>query len=85
MKYLKRFLCERPAALLSFVIIIPAVPLLMAFQNWDDHNRSDRYTARDIGANYLKSTDKNAILFTYGDNDSFRSGIHRMWKVSEQM
>lgn len=47
------------------------VPVLMAFQNWDDHDRSGRYTARDIGANYLKSTDKNAILFTYGDNDSF--------------
>jgi hypothetical protein len=43
----------------------------MATQNWDDHDRSGRYTARDIGANYLKSVDKNAILFTYGDNDSF--------------
>lgn len=68
---LKKILSERPAALLSFLIVIPAVPLLMASQNWDDHDRSDRYTARDIGANYLKSTDKNAILFTYGDNDSF--------------
>ena len=43
----------------------------MGAQNWDDHNRSGRYTARDIGANYLKSCDKNSILFTYGDNDSF--------------
>ena len=43
----------------------------MAFQNWDDHDRSGRYTARDIGANYLKSCAPNSILFTYGDNDSF--------------
>ena len=43
----------------------------MATQNWDDHDRSGRYTARDIGANYLKSCAPNSILFTYGDNDSF--------------
>jgi tetratricopeptide (TPR) repeat protein len=43
----------------------------MAVQNWDDHDRSGRYTARDIGANYLKSCAPNSILFTYGDNDSF--------------
>jgi hypothetical protein len=55
----------------TFVALLLAVPVLMASQNWDDHNRSGRYTARDIGANYLKSCDKNAILFTYGDNDSF--------------
>jgi hypothetical protein len=55
----------------TFVALLLAVPVLMASQNWNDHNRSGRYTARDIGANYLKSCDKNAILFTYGDNDSF--------------
>ena len=43
----------------------------MATQNWDDHDRSGRYTARDIGANYLKSCAPNSVLFTYGDNDSF--------------
>ena len=43
----------------------------MGAQNWDDHDRSGRYTARDIGANYLKSCAPNSILFTYGDNDSF--------------
>jgi hypothetical protein len=56
---------------LTFTGLLLAVPVLMASQNWDDHDRSGRYTARDIGANYLKSCDKNAILFTYGDNDSF--------------
>lgn len=48
-----------------------AVPVLMAAQNWDDHDRSDRYTAREIARNYLDSCDKNAILFTNGDNDTF--------------
>jgi hypothetical protein len=43
----------------------------MGAQNWDDHSRAGRYTARDIGANYLKSCAPNSILFTYGDNDSF--------------
>jgi hypothetical protein len=43
----------------------------MGAQNWDDHDRSGRYTARDIGANYLRSCAPNSILFTYGDNDSF--------------
>jgi hypothetical protein len=55
----------------AFLVLLFAVPVLLATQNWNDHNRSGRYTARDIGANYLKSCDKNAILFTYGDNDSF--------------
>ncbi|MDX2414364.1 MAG: DUF2723 domain-containing protein [Bacteroidales bacterium] len=55
----------------SFIISLAAIPLLMLTQNWDDHNRSGRYTARDIGSNYLNSCDENAILFTYGDNDSF--------------
>jgi hypothetical protein len=43
----------------------------MGNQNWNDHDRSKRYTARDIGEDYLKSVAPNAILFTYGDNDSF--------------
>ena len=43
----------------------------MIVQNYDDHDRSDRYTARDIASNYLSSCDENAILLTYGDNDSF--------------
>lgn len=47
------------------------VPLQMAAQNWDDHDRSNRTIARDMGYNYLSSCDKDAILFTYGDNDTF--------------
>lgn len=48
-----------------------AVPFIMAKENWDDHNRSDRYTSRDFAKNYLESCDKNAVLFTNGDNDTF--------------
>jgi hypothetical protein len=47
------------------------VPALMAQQNWDDHDRSNRYVARDFGHNYLVSCRPNAIIFTNGDNDTF--------------
>lgn len=48
-----------------------AAPLLMAAQNWDDHDRSGKYTAIAMAKNYLDSCDQNAILFTIGDNDTF--------------
>jgi hypothetical protein len=48
-----------------------AVPVLMAIQNWDDHDRSERYTAVALAKSYLDSCDPNAILFTIGDNDTF--------------
>ena len=48
-----------------------AVPVLMGCQNWDDHDRSNRYTARDIAYNYLNSCDPDAIIITHGDNDTF--------------
>jgi len=47
------------------------VPYRMASQNWDDHDRSGRYVARDFGANYLESCEPNAVIFTNGDNDTF--------------
>jgi hypothetical protein len=68
---LKKITAEKPALIISFVVSFLAVPVLMGSQNWDDHDRSGRYTARDIGSNYLKSVAPNSILFTYGDNDSF--------------
>ena len=68
---LQKYLGNKGSLAVTFIGLIAAVPVLMGAQNWDDHNRSGRYTARDIGANYLKSCDKNSILFTYGDNDSF--------------
>jgi predicted negative regulator of RcsB-dependent stress response len=47
------------------------IPFRMASQNWDDHDRSGRHVARDFGANYLESCEKDAIIFTNGDNDTF--------------
>lgn len=61
-----------PAVTASICAIVALiVPIQMASQNWDDHNRSNRYTARDVAYNYLESTDPNAILVTFGDNDTF--------------
>jgi len=48
-----------------------AAPVLMASQNWDDHDRADRYTATAMAKNYLESCEPNAILYTIGDNDTF--------------
>ena len=59
------------AGTLSTVVCLVAVPGLMAKEGWDDHNRSHRYTSRDIAWNYLQSTAPNAIIFTNGDNDTF--------------
>lgn len=53
------------------VLCLFAVPVLMASQEWDDHDRSDRYMARDFARNYLESCEPNAILITFGDNDTF--------------
>ncbi len=72
---LYRFLRDRvrakTAAILATALPLFASPVWMVGQNWDDHDRSNRYTARDMSANYLKSTDANAILLTHGDNDTF--------------
>ena len=58
-------------AVITVILCILLVPGIMAWQNWDDHDRSGRYTVRDIAKNYLDSCDENAILFTNGDNDTF--------------
>lgn len=54
-------------------ISLLAVPALMGFQNWDDHDRSDRYTAQSMARSYLESIqeDVGAMIFTIGDNDTF--------------
>lgn len=51
--------------------LIVAVPGLMCSENWDDHDRSGRYAARDFGKNMLNSCGQNAILFTSADNDTY--------------
>lgn len=54
-----------------FVGTLLAVPVLMASQEWDDHDRSNRTASLDYGVNYLESCPKNAVLFTNGDNDTY--------------
>ena len=61
----------RTAIAAGTVLITLLVPAQMASQNWDDHDRSNRYAARDFGANYLKSCEQDAIIFCNGDNDTF--------------
>jgi hypothetical protein len=51
--------------------VLLGVPALMASENWDDHDRSNRYTAVEMAKNYLNSVGHNGILITHGDNDTF--------------
>ena len=62
---------ELPAAFISLLALL--VPIQMAGQTWDDHDRSGRYTCRDFGQNYLNSLPEkgNPVIFTNGDNDTF--------------
>ena len=52
-------------------VLMLGVPALMAAENWDDHDRSNRYTAVEMASNYLNSVGENGILVTHGDNDTF--------------
>ncbi|TKC07298.1 DUF2723 domain-containing protein [Pedobacter frigoris] len=58
-------------AVLATVIGLFAAPVIMAAQGWDDHDRSTKMVAHDIAVDYLQSCAPNAILFTYGDNDTY--------------
>jgi hypothetical protein len=66
---------KRVPALASVIIVTALstlfVPAIMARENWDDHDRSGRYTARDLAHNYLNSCAPDAVLYTNGDNDTF--------------
>jgi hypothetical protein len=68
---LKKWMPETISAIAVTTVCLFLVPGIMASENWDDHDRSGRYTARDLGANYLKSCEPNAVIFTNGDNDTF--------------
>ena len=68
---IRKFTPASVSAGLATVICLIAVPTLLASENWDDHDRSGRYTARDFGRNYLSTCEPNAIIFTNGDNDTF--------------
>ena len=63
----------KPKLAIPIVLTVTAlaVPVLLISQNWDDHDRSNRYTAQSMAKMYLDSCDENAIIFTIGDNDTF--------------
>src|SRR5665648_229301 len=68
---LKKYIPDTISAGVASVLALLLVPVIMGAENWDDHDRSNRYTARDFGANYLNTCAPNAIIFTNGDNDTF--------------
>ena len=68
----KRLKLKEPLAIAVVAVLATLlVPGIMAQQNWDDHDRSAKYAARDFASDYLASCKKDAILFTNGDNDTF--------------
>ncbi|MFM2369425.1 MAG: hypothetical protein RL619_1731, partial [Bacteroidota bacterium] len=67
----QKYLAPKIAGPIIIAASLLAAPVLMASQNWDDHDRSNRYTAVAMAKAYLTSCDPNAILFTIGDNDTF--------------
>ncbi|WP_268225560.1 glycosyltransferase family 117 protein [Sinomicrobium oceani] len=77
---LKRRIAPKILAPAATLICLLAVPTVMAYQNWDDHDRSGRYTAEAIARNYLNSIqeDAGAIIFSIGDNDTFG-----LWYIQE--
>jgi len=59
------------SAIAGTLLCFLLVPTIMAKENWNNHDRSGRYTTRDVAVNYLESCAPNAIIFTMGDNDTF--------------
>jgi hypothetical protein len=76
--WVQKFLKGVPGAVAVTLISIVLVPGILAAENWHDHDRSNRYMTRDYAINYLESCAPNAILLTYGDNDTFP-----LWYVQE--
>ncbi|WP_343704619.1 DUF2723 domain-containing protein [Chitinophaga sp.] len=69
--FIKKNAVAKMAAPLAIILCFVAVPMLMAQQGWDDHDRSKKVLARDVARDYLESCAPNAILFTVGDNDTY--------------
>lgn len=66
------------SAIIISALCLFLVPVLMATEGWDDHDRSGKYAAVDFAKNYLNHCDENGVLYTYGDNDTFP-----LWYVQE--
>ncbi len=69
--WILHYLKPKVALTLVLVVCFLASPVLLAKENWDDHDRSNKYTALAMAKAYLDSCEPNAILFTIGDNDTF--------------
>lgn len=69
--FIKKYITPKLAVPVAVIACTLAAPVLMASQNWDDHDRSNKYTAVSSAKAYLESCAPNAILFTIGDNDTF--------------
>ena len=69
----RKYIHPNIAATAATVLSLVAVPAVMAYQNWDDHDRSQKYSAEFIADAYLESVaeNKDAMIFTIGDNDTF--------------
>ncbi len=70
-EWIEKVLKGATASYLAAILCLLAVPVLMASQEWDDHDRSKKTIAPDLATNYLESCAPNAILFTVGDNDTY--------------
>jgi len=62
---------QQNGAIIATVVCLLGAPVIMGAQGWDDHDRSHKMVAHDIAVDYLQSCAPNAILFTYGDNDTY--------------
>ncbi|AUS04879.1 DUF2723 domain-containing protein [Pseudotamlana carrageenivorans] len=69
--FIKTYIPKKIAAPLVSALCFILVPINLAASNWDDHDRSGKYTANSMAKMYLDSCAENAILFTIGDNDTF--------------
>ncbi|MFT6746279.1 MAG: hypothetical protein ACJAZ2_000618 [Glaciecola sp.] len=69
--FVGRMISSNVGKALVVIAMTLSVPYVMGSDGWDDHNRNDKYTARDFAKNYLATCELNAIIFTNGDNDTF--------------
>lgn len=69
--FLSKKLNPKTAGYIAIGVGVLGAPVILASQNWDDHDRSQKMLARDMAKNYLESCAPNAILFSYGDNDTY--------------
>jgi len=76
--YLSKKINAKAATAIAIIVGVVGGPVILIAQNWNDHDRSEKFLARDMAKNYLESCAPNAILFSYGDNDTYP-----LWYVQE--